>query len=235
MNTRQHSFLGARKNKAEAAYPAFQKKLLNTCLFNFLLLALVGLALRAYPLFSISFSYNNLVHTHSHFAFGGWVTPALMFLVLNYFPELKTASSFRHWRNSILLMLVSAYGMLLSFPFQGYGFVSLIFSTLSIAAGFYAGLLIFRSKRFLPDSASRSFLLAGFFFNFMSALGPFATGPLIAMGKAGTATYYNVIYFYLHFQYNGFFTFLVLAVLYKMIKRNNPYHNGKNVFRLLSI
>jgi len=221
---------------AAAGYTILQKKLLNICLFNFFLLALIGLLLRAYPIYPIPFfAYKNVLHAHSHFAFGGWIIPILLFLMLTFFPEINTAAAYRHWRNSIALMLVSAYGMLLSFPFQGYGAVSIVFSTLSIAAGFYSGIVTWNTLKQKPLTVSHSLLLAGFFYYFLSSAGPFATAPLIAMGKAGTAIYYNAIYFYLHFQYNGFFTFIVLALLYKMTEQHHPVSHGKLVFRLLNI
>ncbi len=237
MNLKRHlSEFSIIAGNADAGYLLLQKRLLFFCLLNFFLLALIGLILRAYPIFSIPvFSYKNVLHTHSHFAFGGWIIPMLLFLILKFFPEIRTAVAYHHWRNSIVLMLVSAYGMLLSFPFQGYGAVSIVFSTLSIAAGFYSGILIRNAIRQHPCTVSHSFLLAGFFYYFLSAAGPLATGPLIAMGKAGSAMYYNAIYFYLHFQYNGFFTFIVLALLYKMVEQHQPLTNGKRVFRLLNI
>ncbi len=212
-----------------------QTKLLQFSLFNFFLLSVVGIVLRAYPLTAIPFfQYKNVLHAHSHFAFGGWVIPALTFLVIKFFPELSSTVAYRHWRNIIVLLFISAYGMLLSFPFQGYGAISILFSTLSILASFYLGIVIWKAARKFQLFTSHYFLLAGLFFCFISAIGPFSTAPLIAMGKAGTPLYFNAIYFYLHFQYNGFFTFTVLAVLYKLIEQNKPVNNGKLVFRLLS-
>ncbi|MEQ9209304.1 MAG: hypothetical protein RLN96_05605, partial [Pseudomonadales bacterium] len=47
---------------------------------------------------------------------------------------------------------------------------------------------------------------------FISNLAPFALGPVSAtQGK--TDLYYSLIYFYLHFQYNGWFTFVLLGLL----------------------
>ena len=219
----------------ESRYAELQANLLWISVFNFFVLALVGLLLRAYPIFQLSFlSYKYLLHAHSHFAFGGWITPVLMFLILKFFPELQTASAYRHWRNSIVLMLTGAYGMLLSFPFQGYGAVSIIFSTLSIGAGSYAAVLSWSIIR-RPKTISQSFLIASFLYFFLAALGPFATGPLIVMGKAGTPIYFNAIYFYLHFQYNGFFSFVLFAVLYKMIEARGSAHNGRKVFWILNL
>lgn len=217
-------------------YLILEKQLLRISIFNFLLLSLIGLLLRAWPIFHIpSLDYKNVLHAHSHFAFGGWVTPILVFLILRFFPELYTITNYRHWRNSIVLMLLSSYGMLLSFPFGGYGPASIIFSTLSIGAGFYLGVIIRSAAGNQFFLTSRAFLLAGFFYFFISSIGPFSTGPLIVMGKAGTTIYYNAIYLFLHFQYNGFFTFIVLAILYRLIERNRPGNNGKSVFRLMNI
>ena len=227
--------VGASTENVATNYQHLQKMLLQLCLVNFLILAVVGLLLRAYPLFPIGiFTYKNVLHAHSHFAFGGWIMPALILLILKYFPEISTSNAFPHWKRIVYMTIGSAYGMLLSFPFQGYGLISVFFSTLSIASGMYAAYIVRNTTRHQVFSTSRSFLRAGFSYFCISAIGPFATGPLIAMGKAGSEIYYNAIYFYLHFQYNGFFTFLVLAVLYKFIERSRPFNNGRSVFALLN-
>jgi hypothetical protein len=90
------------------------------------------------------------------------------------------------------------------------------------------------SSAAVTDLVSIRFLRAGLFFLVLSSIGPFATGPLIAMGKTGSPLYYNVIYFYLHFQYNGWFTFAILAVLYRMLETRCSGANGKPVYYLLT-
>lgn len=161
--------------------------------------------------------------------------PVLTALIAANFPEIAKKIEYRHWRNIFILLLGSAYGMLASFPFQGYGAISIIFSTISIVAGFYLAIAIRKSLKEIKSSTSHLFLSAGLFFMVISAIGPFATGPLIAMGKAGTSIYYNVIYFYLHFQYNGWFTFVVLALLYKMLEEKGWAKNGKRVFKMFAL
>ncbi len=204
-------------------------------LFNLLLIALIGVFLRSIPAtdFAIAY-YKNILHAHSHFAFGGWIMPALLVLLIQYYPELVNKIAYRHWRNIAGLLLLSAYGMLFSFPFQGYGPVSITFSTLSIFASYYLAFVIWKVKDESTNSTSHSFLLAGLFYLVLSSIGPFATAPLIAMGKAGTALYFNAIYFYLHFQYNGWFSFLLLGVLYKIIGESKA-RNGNRVFILFNI
>ena len=220
--------------KSEISLQILQRRLLLFSVFDLLLLSVIGVTLRAYPIFPVPlFDYKNLLHAHSHFAFGGWVMPILLAIILKYFPEFTQRISYRHLRNISVSILVSAYGMLLSFPFQGYAPVSIAFSTLSIFAGFYMAFALWKAAG-ASNTPSVLFLKTGLVFLVISAAGPFATGPLIAMGKAGTALYYNAVYFYLHFQYNGWFTFAILAVAYKMIEKKGPPVNGKLVYRLFT-
>ncbi len=215
--------------------PRLEKRLYRVSLFNLFLVSLIGLYLRSTPITGIWVgSYKNVLHAHSHFAFGGWIMPALVALIIRFFPELADAIAYKHWRNLTALLLIAAYGMLGSFPFQGYGPVSICFSTLSIIASFYLAWLVWHARVSDKDRTAHQFLRAGLFYLVLSSAGPFATAPLIAMGKAGSSLYFNVIYFYLHFQYNGWFTFALLAVLYK-ITGHAQRRYGKNVFLLFNL
>jgi len=209
-----------------------QRGLIRFSLFNFFVVAASGLLLRGIPLVGgLPLSYNNILHGHSHFAFGGWLTPALVWLVMKSFPELASRVKFAHWRNIIAMLMLSAYGMLFSFPFQGYGPVSVMFSSLSVAATYYLAIMLLRASKGSGDMPV-IFLRAALFFLMVSALGPFAVGPLAAAGKAGTPLYFNCVYFYLHFQYNGWFSFVILAVLYRKFLREQT-RPGRIAFALL--
>jgi len=222
-------------NTSSYSLEELKKTTTRLSFFNLFLVAVLGVVLRSYAFVPISFpSYKNLLHTHSHFAFGGWVMPVLFVLVMKYFPELANRIAYRHLKNISVLLLFSAYGMLLSFPFQGYAAISISFSTLSILASFYMAIAFWKASTKINSPMPIRFLKAGLIFLVLSSIGPFATAPLIAMGKTGTALYYNAIYFYLHFQYNGWFTFAILAVLYKMLEKNNAGTNGKLVYYLFT-
>lgn len=215
---------------------ALKRSLLQFSLFNFFLVATLGLYIRGFSLInSATLNYKYLLHGHSHFAFGGWVMPILVWMILHYFPSISLRISFVHWRNIVILLLFSSYGMLASFPFEGYGLISIIFSTLSVGAGFYLAIVLFRASKEERQRTSVRFLRAGLLYLSLSAIGPFATGPLIAMGKQGSPIYFDAIYFYLHFQYNGWFTFCVLAVLYSMIEKISVPENGNKVFSLFNL
>jgi hypothetical protein len=213
---------------------ALQRILIIMSCFNLFILALIGLTLRAYPFFSFPFQYRNLLHAHSHFAFGGWVMPVLAWLITKNFPS-SANIKFVHWRNIVFLILFSAYGMLGSFPFQGYAPTSIFFSTLSTIAAFYLAIILWKVTRPEKNNLPEKFLRAGLFYLVLSSIGPFSTGPLIAMGKQGTNIYFDAIYFYLHFQYNGWFTFAMLAVLYKIMGDRANEKNGNRVFNLMNL
>ena len=215
---------------------ALQTLLFKTALINLFIVSILGVLLRSINFLSFfPLSYKNLLHGHSHFAFGGWVMPAILALLLKCFPEIEKAVAYKHWRNISFMLLFSAYGMLVAFPLQGYKVLSISFSTLSVLGGFYLATVIWRAIKKLHSSVSLKFLAAGLFYLVLSSIGPFATGPLIAMGKTGTPIYFDVIYFYLHFQYNGWFLFVVLAFLYQYLEQKRKKTNGCKVFWLMNM
>lgn len=213
---------------------ALQRLLIIISFINLFILAMIGLTLRAYPFFNFPFLYKNLLHAHSHFAFGGWIMPLLTWLLTKYFPSTANIR-FVHWRNIVFLILFSAYGMLGSFPFQGYAPTSIFFSTLSTLAGFYLAIILWKVTKPERSGVAEKFLRAGLLYLVLSSIGPFSTAPLIVMGKQGTSIYFDAIYFYLHFQYNGWFTFAILALLYKIMGDRPDQKNGNRVFDLMNI
>ena len=209
---------------------------LSLSFLNLFLLSLIGTLLRSFPLISsFPLSYKNILHGHSHFAFGGWIMPVLFGLFLKYFPVAAQKIQYHHWRNIASFMFASAYGMLFSFPVQGYKAVSITFSTLSILASFYLAVMTWKSLKDEVQVTSNRFIKWGMVYCVLSSLGPFATAPLIVMGKAGSILYFDAIYFFLHFQYNGFFIFFVLGIFYRFLEKSNHQGHGKKVFQYFNI
>jgi hypothetical protein len=190
-----------------------QQFLLRLSLLNLLLLSLTGLYMRSIPVSGISIgSYKFILHAHSHFAFGGWITPVIVWMIMHYFPIITKQVHERHWRNIIALLTVSSYGMLVSFAIQGYGAVSIIFSTLSIIASWYLAIVLWKNLKF-QQTPSALFLKGAIFFLSISTAGPFVVAFFSATGNSESIWYMNAVYFYLHFQYNGWFIFCILAVV----------------------
>jgi hypothetical protein len=208
--------------------------LLVFSLFNLLVVALTGLFLRSYPFISFPLTFKNVLHGHSHFAFGGWVMPVLLSLMLRYLPVLRERIAYRHWRNVALLLLISAYGMLFSFPVGGYQLVSITFSTISVLAGFYLAFLTLKAVGRKPGKIYLQFINWAMFYGVLSSLGPFLTGPLIAMGMQGSPIYFNSVYFYLHFQYNGLFLFLILGLVFRIFLPGSVNLDQRKFFLLMN-
>ncbi len=200
--------------------------------FGYLLLVgLLGLFLRCllvHPLEGIV--YKNFLHAHSHIAFLGWVFNALFAgIIYAYLPN--KASSYK-W--IFILLQLSVVGMLISFPIQGYAFVSILFSTLHIFFSWAFAFKVFRHLRQNRLEAeqqkhrlSRSFIKWSLFFMILSAAGPFALGGIMAKGMGATHWYQLAIYFYLHLQYDGWFSFALFGLFFWLLERNHILFNRK--------
>src|SRR5689334_13495035 len=98
-------------------------------LFNLCIVSILGFVLRSKILFPIPFiDFRNLLSAHSHFAFSGWVSLALTTcLIYELLPEEAYRTKIYQW--ILWLTVITAFGMLITFPFTGYATASIIFST----------------------------------------------------------------------------------------------------------
>ncbi len=213
-----------------------ERTLVRISLFNLLIVSLLGVLMRSIPLIdNFPLLYKNVLHGHSHFAFGGWLMPILLVQIIRAFPQVKESIGLEHLKMIAFALLFSAAGMLVTFPFMGYALASIIFSTLSVAASFYLVVMVWKALKGRQLSVSEKFLKAGLVWLALSAIGPFATGPIIAMGQQGSPLYFNSVYFYLHFQVNGWFVFVILALLYRLMENKGVAANGDISFKLMNL
>lgn len=63
----------------------------------------------------------------------------------------------------------------------------------------------------------------------LSTLGPFSLGYLMTNGQGQSLWYYFSIYFYLHFQYNGFFLFGIFSLFFQLMERKEILFDTKSV------
>jgi hypothetical protein len=198
---------------------AFARRAFGVALVFLVVLAALGLFLRLQsvrPLAGVD--YRHFLHAHSHVAFLGFVFNAFFALALARFVP---PGELRAYRRIFWTLQIAVVGMLFSYPVQGYGAVSIAFSTLHmIGAGGFAWKLW---RRNLAHPAARPALRLGLVFLVASGLGPLALGPLAACGLRESPAYQLAIYFYLHGQYNGWFVFFLLAVvLNELARRTGP-------------
>jgi hypothetical protein len=182
----------------------------------FFVAACIGLLLRWYFIRPLSWlTFPNWLHAHSHLMFLGWV---FNLLSLAFIHEHIDESHRKKFIPLFIIIQVLLLGMLISFPLQGYGVYSITISTLHTVL---VGVFSFRFFQHTNDKVfdpSSWFARVSLVFFLFSALGPFSLGPLMVNGLAQTKWYYFAVYYYLHFQYNGVFTFGVFSLFFGLLK-----------------
>ncbi len=209
-----------------------RKKLWVTLsLVNLCIVGLLGMTLRTKFLFPLGFvDYKNILSAHSHFAFGGWVTLALMTLLIDNIlsPEQKQKNIYQ-----VLLWGIefTAIGMVMTFPFQGYAPLSIIFSTLFIffTYGFSYVFIkdVTKIKKVKPVLLLSVCALTSLV---VSSVGPFTLAYILATKTGDAILYRDSIYVYLHFQYNGFFTLSVFALFFNYLLKHADYDVRKRTW-----
>lgn len=201
-------------------------------LLNLLIIATIGIILRYKIVFSLPFvDQKNLLHGHSHFAFSGWVSHTLMSMLVAYVAGKKQGVIEKKYRWLIGANLLTAYGMLLSFPVQGYGGVSIIFSTLSIFVSYAFAIVYWKDLNGLQEQApSHYWFKAALIFNALSSAGAFSLAAMMATKSTNQHFYLAAVYAFLHFQYNGWFLFGCLGLLIDMLSKKFGISISSGVF-----
>lgn len=104
--------------------------------------------------------------------------------------------------------------MLFTFPFQGYAFLSIVFSTLFLLVSYVFAWFFVKYVPFhYKNSWSYRFFKAALVFMIVSSVGPWTLGVIMTQFGSDSVWYKIAIYFYLHFQYNGWFFMALIGVL----------------------
>lgn len=183
------------------------------CLLNLVLVAVLGSVLRYKSLWPLpAVNYKFLLNAHSHFAFNGWITTAL-FTALLYVQTragrpLRKVYTYQFWFNQ-----VASFGMLASFTIQGYEGIAIFFSSLSIVFYAWFAYTFGKDSRLLELSVTeKACIRAALIFLLLSCAGPVLLGYSMTHAIGDLHFYMNAIYLFLHFQYNGWFSFAALGL-----------------------
>ena len=203
-----------------------KKSWLIVCLINFFVAAIMGLILRwmyLSPIPSINFQF--LVHGHSHIALLGWTYLSISCLIIHYFipkkSQEKPVFNRLFWTTEIAVV-----GMMIDFPIEGYAMLSIFFSTLHIFCSYFFAYIFWKETK-NTKYPEKKLLDTALLFMILSTLGVWCLGPAVGlMGKA-SAFYQIAIQFFLHFQFNGWFLFAVIALLLRIsnIKLEKRFFN----------
>jgi len=191
-------------------------------LFFLTLTALTGVWMR---LFAFSnhvqaLPYDHILHAHSHIAILGWTFLAVLLI---YFK--MTWEHLENKKQAIALVITTfiiTFLMFVAFLWQGYALFSIIFSTLHLLIEYWAIIFILRSFKTVPDLPiwSKRFFNGALLTLFVSSIGPWSLGAIASQGLKESALFDMAIYFYLHFQYNGWlYLFLVGLFLFILAKK----------------
>jgi hypothetical protein len=196
-----------------------KKSWILVCFVNFFIASLMGLLLRwiyIVPIPGINFQF--LMHGHSHVAMLGWVYLMLYCLIFHFYVP-KEAQQKPLYNRLFWVTELAVVGMMIDFPAQGYAFASILFSTLHIFCSYYFCYLIWKDAkpRTFPE---KKMLHTALFFMVFSTLGVWCLGPVVGIMGKESPFYQIAIQFFLHFQFNGWFLFAVLALFFKQSKMN---------------
>ena len=136
----------------------------------------------------------------------------VLFIEKLLLPEQKNKRIYQVYLWGIQL---SSWGMLLSFPFQGYAAASIVFSTAFILFTYVFSWTFIRDLQKTKWERPVKILATGaLVYLVVSSIGPFTLAYIMATHSGDAILFRDAIYTFLHFQYNGYFTLSVFALLF---------------------
>lgn len=177
----------------------------------------MGVLLRLFFVTPVQLNFKYILHAHSHTALLGWIYLGLTTLIYKIF--LSEAEKSKLYKRIFVFTNICILGMLVTFPFQGYALYSIIFSTLFLFASYWFTWFAIKN---IPEHFKHRFswklVKASLWYLVFSSIGPWAIGGVMATLGTESIWYKTSIYFYLHFQYNGWFILALLGILFYILE-----------------
>jgi hypothetical protein len=221
--------------------PAFNtKRWIEIALINFCVVALAGVTMRYKINFALpAINQKYLMHGHSNFAFVGWVAMALMILMVRYLVRNDLQTNYKKYHYILIAEVIASYAMLVSFIIQGYDFWSITFSVITIVISYFYIFFYWRDLNKVHDAGfSRSWLKAALLLWAFSSLGAFMLAYLMANHIMIQDLYFASVYFFMHFQYNGWFLFACFGIFFSYMHRLGLFRMAflsKRLFMVMAI
>ncbi len=179
-------------------------------------------------------NYNHLLDAHAHFSFGGWATLILMVLFLHeLLPKPLGNQPIYQWFLGGVAIL--AWGMLISFSIWGSGLISESLSLIFVLLTYIFGSVLIRDICKAKLNASITLLaVSSIICLILSSSGVITISYINYSKSLDFILYRDALFTYLHFQYNGFFTLAVFALLFNHIHQRSSLNAVKHI-RMFSI
>lgn len=213
---------------------------IQVALINFCVVASAGITMRYkinFPLPAVN--QKHLLYAHSNFAFMGWVTLVLMVLMVNYLLRHGIVTNYKKYNWILAFGCLSAYGMFVTFIIQAYGYYSISFSVLSILISYVFIVCYWIDVSKVPDlSFAPKWFKAALIIWFISSIGELTLAYLMVNFSTVQDYYFAALYFFLHFQYNGWFLFVCFGLLFSYLFEKGFLHSvaiNKNLFVIMAI
>ena len=187
---------------------------INILILNFCVVAFLGFLLRSKILFSIPFlNYNRLLDAHFHFAFGAWATLAIAVLfIYDILPPASATRPIYKWLP--VGILASSWLMLIASPLPANSPISNVCSVVFILVTYVFAIVMRADIMKAPISKTVKLLaVSSLVCLILSSFGIFTLAYLFATKSLSAFAYRDSLYTYLHFEYNGFFTLGIFAIL----------------------
>ena len=212
-------------------------KQFRIALYFFAAIALLGLILRLIPVVQLHIIQSNVLHAHSHTAFLGWLHGAFIAFISYIFLKDKLQTKQFKWLYTFTI--INIIGIYIAFLLQGYKLFSILFLSLFLIATYWFIFYFFKNKteeKTYP--ATYRFIRAGLWLQFLSSLSPWSLGAVIKFLGKKSIFYKFDIYYYLHFQYNGWFLFATIGLSLYLLERRNitlPVSKVNLLYKLMLI
>lgn len=198
---------------------------------NLCMVACLGVLMRSKIIFDLPWvDYNRLVDTHGHFAFIGWVTFALIILMVYELPGALYGKKI--YRFLLGLIFISAWATIATTPFESLKFVTEVISVIYIVFTYVLASVFIND--IIKTSASRTVKLlsvSSLLCLVLSSAGVFMLSYLFAVKSVNAVLYRDALFGYLHMQYNGFFTLAVFSLIYNKVVSNTTEKSRKSIHR----
>lgn len=190
----------------------------------FFIVALLGSIMRLAPFTALFTEYKHILHSHSHVAFQGWVYIILFLFISKTYID-KSILEKRKYKLILITTIATVIGIMISFLIQGYALFSIAFSSLFQILNYWFVYRFFKdvkkSEKSKKHFLSIRFIKVAMLLMILSTFGPWAVGVLSAKGLAGSEYFHSALYFFFHFQYNGWFTFAILGLFFAWLEKTN--------------
>lgn len=156
--------------------------------------------------------FNHVLHGHSHLAMLGWAFIGVFIVFLSLF--WKKINQKKQAVSILFFLCIASLFMFIAFLYQGYDVLSIIFATLHIFIEYWAAIFMYKIIKKETDlpKTGKLFLNSALLALVISSIGPYMLGYTSATGLKDTYYFDMAMYFYLHFQYNGWLTLFLIGL-----------------------